>query len=70
MCWQLWKTPARFPDCQGKSQGNCISFDPTHDHIQWCEPAEKRGSICDPVTPTSRGSSTKRNQDCPAHRKN
>lgn len=68
MCWQRWKTPVKFPDCKGKSQGNCIEFDPPNDHIQWCVEAEKRGSMCNPVTPTSQGSSTKCGHNCPAHR--
>ena len=70
MCWQRWKTPAKFPDCKGKSQGNCIEFEPARDHIQWCVSAEQRNNICNPVTPTSQGSSTRRGHDCPAHRKN
>lgn len=68
MCWQRRKTPAKFPDCKGKDQNNCIEFDPTHDHIQWCIPAEQRGSVCETVTPTTETSSTKRKRNCPAHR--
>merc|ERR1711879_1069881 len=70
MCFARYKTPARFPDCKGKTEGNCMLFEPTKDHIQWCEKAEERGSICDPVTPTTQTSSTKRKLSCPQHRVN
>lgn len=50
MCWERLKTPARFPDCKGKAEGNCTLFDPDHDHIQWCVEAVARGSVCNPVT--------------------
>ncbi|PQK12049.1 hypothetical protein BB8028_0003g06680 [Beauveria bassiana] len=68
MCWTRWKTPARFPDCTGKDQKNCIPFDPAYDHIQWCPTANARGHACDPPIQTSQASSTKRGRNCPAHR--
>ncbi|OJD12950.1 hypothetical protein AJ78_06538 [Emergomyces pasteurianus Ep9510] len=68
MCWQMRKTPARFPDCTGKAQGNCINFDPTEDYVKWCDPARARNSQCEHLTPTSQASSTKRRVNCPRHR--
>ncbi|KAG5294789.1 hypothetical protein I7I48_11458 [Histoplasma ohiense] len=68
MCWQMRKTPATFPDCRGKSQGNCILFDPVEDHIQWCVPAVQRGSHCESPIPTTQASSTRRKANCPKHR--
>jgi hypothetical protein len=64
----MHKTPARFPDCTGRSQGNCINFDPVEDHIKWCVLAEQRGSQCANPIQTSQASSTKRNMNCPQHR--
>ncbi|RAL01432.1 uncharacterized protein BO80DRAFT_380796 [Aspergillus ibericus CBS 121593] len=68
MCWQRRKTPAKFPDCKGKSQGNCILFDPTENHVKWCVEADQRGSACPNPVITTQTSSTRRKVDCPRHR--
>ncbi|KAK2796055.1 hypothetical protein FQN52_000028 [Onygenales sp. PD_12] len=68
MCYQLRKTPARFPHCKGKSQGNCILFEPEEDYVEWCGEARERGSQCSPLTGTSRGAATKRHLNCRKHR--
>lgn len=68
MCWHMRKTPARFPNCQGRSQRNCINFDPDEDYIKWCIPAEQRGNQCETTIPTTQTSSTKRGINCPRHR--
>ncbi|KMU75149.1 hypothetical protein CIHG_09752 [Coccidioides immitis H538.4] len=67
MCFQMRKTPARWPDCTG-GIGPCSTHEPDHDYIQWCKPAEQRGSQCESPTPTSQASSTKRKRNCPNHR--
>ncbi|KAK2736822.1 hypothetical protein FQN55_001411 [Onygenales sp. PD_40] len=68
MCYQLRKTPARFPNCKGKSQGNCILFEPEEDYVEWCGPARERGSQCSSLTGTSQGAATKRHLNCRKHR--
>ncbi|OJJ42429.1 hypothetical protein ASPZODRAFT_137242 [Penicilliopsis zonata CBS 506.65] len=70
MCWVRRKTPAFFPDCTGKATGECENNDPVEDHIQWCEAAVQRGTDCDPATPTTQTSSTRRKVNCPRHREN
>jgi hypothetical protein len=68
-CFQRWKTPASFPDCVGNKTGNCIEFDPPEDRVDWCIEAQRRGTQCQTLTPTSQASSTRRKVDCPRHRK-
>ncbi|KXL49034.1 hypothetical protein M433DRAFT_159043 [Acidomyces richmondensis BFW] len=70
MCWKRFKTAARWPDCDKKGNANdpCSTHDPDHDHIQWCEEADMRGSPCAEPIATSQGSSTKRHMNCPKHR--
>jgi len=67
MCWLIPKSPAKFPDCKGKAQGTCISF--MAETIEWCLPAQQRGSGCNSTTPMpQKPSSTFRRRDCPLHR--
>lgn len=68
MCYQRHKTPVSYPDCVGKSSGNCTKFDPEHDRVDWCPPAQRRGTRCPVLTPTSQASSTKRKMNCPNHK--
>ncbi|KAL4993876.1 hypothetical protein BDV10DRAFT_177933 [Aspergillus recurvatus] len=70
MCWQMRKTLVKFPDCKGRTQGDCINFDPVEDYIQWCMSADQRGSVCDSPAPTTQSSSTRRGINCPRHRGN
>ena len=67
MCYQRFKTRARFPDCTGGS-GPCSTYDPEHDHIQPCRAAETRGRNCNNPSVISQASSTRRNVNCPKHR--
>ena len=67
MCWQRYKTPARWPNCTG-GVGPCSTHDPDHDYVQPCPDAVARGSPCENLTPTSQASSTKRNTNCPNHK--
>jgi len=63
MC-RLWNpTPVRYPKC-----GHTI-MEPSHPEPERCEAAIQRGlplTYCDPLTPTSMASSTRRGRRCPS----
>lgn len=67
MCWQRYKTVARWPDCAG-GVGPCSTHDPDRDYVQWCPQAEESDTQCEPLTQTSQASSTRRKTNCPNHR--
>lgn len=68
MCWQMRKIPARWPDCNKSGGGSCSTHEPDRDYVKKCDAKLHTNTQCNPLVPTTQGSSTRRKMNCPNHR--